>query len=84
MSASKHKKERQELYASGKIDRDPELTAKKQAAKKTVIVSIIALLVAFFVIVILILTSTTFLQTQTTAVKVGSHRISPAMFNFYY
>ena len=84
MSASKHKKERQERYASGEIERNPEQTAKKAAARRITITSIAALAVAFVVIAVAVLTTTPFLQRHTTAVKVGSHSISPAMFNFYY
>lgn len=84
MSASKHKRERQELYAGGEDPRQVQHAAKKSAAKRTVVISVAALAIAFFCIAVVVLSSTTFLQTHTTAVKVGSHRISPAMFNFYY
>jgi len=84
MSASKEKKIRQELYASGKLDKNPEQTKQIAHRKKTHTVLTIVCIVLVVVLAAGSVYGSAVFEKNTTAVTVGSHKVSPAMYNYFY
>ena len=82
MSASQEKKKRQELYASGQLEKDK---SKKKAGKAKVwVLSIVCVLLVALVVTFFGLLGTGFYEKHATAVTVGSSKVSPAIFNYFY
>ena len=82
MSASREKKKRQELYQSGEFGRNPE-AENKTPRWKVVVYSLIGVVFVLAFAVVMVLNSNFFAK-HATAVTVGEHKLSPAMFNLYY
>lgn len=82
MSASQEKKKRQELYASGQQQKKNQKKNMSKAAAWTI--GIICAVVAALLVTFLVMFNTGYFEQHTTALTVGSHNVSPAMFNYFY
>ena len=91
MSASREKRLRRELREA-EASSDTVKKVKKQRKQMTAVQakklrSIIGTVIGILVVVafaLLIFVNSGFLQKNATAVTVGSHKLSPALFNYYY
>lgn len=84
MSASKSKQERQTKYLSGQLDKNPAKTKQTASRKKirTTVCIILACIVVLGALCGMLLTG--FFRSHTTALTVGSHKLTGVMFGYYY
>ena len=82
MSASREKKKRQEQYESGELTRAASSKPKKTIWKA--VLGIVCAVVFVLVFVLLMFLNTGFMEKHTTAATIGDHKLTPAMYNYFY
>ena len=87
MSASRERKKRMELAASGQTDKQAKAAEAKKKKNKNVLIGIIAAVVAVAILagcVYGLLIQPNLAPRQTNALKVGDHELSAVEFSYYY
>ena len=83
MSASKAKKKRQELQASGEL---PQNEGKRKQRKKVLawIIGIVIAVVLIGLIVYISLFANGYFERHTTALTIGEHEVAPVTYNYFF
>jgi len=84
MSASKFKRERQNLYQADPLKKEPEKVRQERKKKKLRRILIICAAVLLIAAVAAVLLSSGIFITHSTAATVGGHKLSPALFGCFY
>ena len=82
MSASREKNKRKELNASAETPAAPEKKGMSKGLKWTI--GIICLVLVIAIVTFFSMLTSGYLAGHTTAATVGSHKLSPAMVNYFY
>ena len=82
MSASREKNKRKELNASAEAPAAPEKKGMSKGLKWTI--GIICLVLVIAIVTFFSMLTSGYLAGHTTAATVGSHKLSPAMVNYFY
>ncbi len=84
MSASREKKKRQELREESMMQEETKKSRKKLSDKAQGRIYIAIAIVFLVVFALMVFINSGFIESHFTAVTVGSHKVTPAEYNYYY